>query len=167
MYGPTGIGVLFGKYKLLEEMPPFLGGGDMIDVVKIEKSTYAEPPTKFEAGTPPIVEAISLGEAIDWVTQVGIEKIGLHEKRVISYGTSIIDSIEGVKVFGRSPDKTGVISFTMDCAHSHDIATIIDREGVAVRAGHHCAQPLMDHYNLVSTRERLLVLIQLIKILIN
>ena len=151
LYGPTGIGVLFGKYELLEEMPPFLGGGDMIDVVRIEESTYAEPPTKFEAGTPPIVEAIALGEAVDWVNQIGIEKIGLHEKNVISYGTSLIDSISGVNVFGKSPNKTGVVSFTMDCAHSHDIATIIDREGIAVRAGHHCAQPLMDYYNLVST----------------
>ena len=151
LYGPTGIGILFGKYELLEEMPPFLGGGDMIDVVRIEESTYAEPPTKFEAGTPPIVEAIALGEAIDWVNQIGIEKIGLHEKNVISYGTSLIDSISGVNVFGKSPNKTGVVSFTMDCAHSHDIATIIDREGIAVRAGHHCAQPLMDYYNLVST----------------
>ena len=151
LYGPTGIGVLFGKYELLEEMPPFLGGGDMIVVVRIEESTYAEPPTKFEAGTPPIVEAIALGEAIDWVNQIGIEKIGLHEKNVISYGTSLIDSISGVNVFGKSPNKTGVVSFTMDCAHSHDIATIIDREGIAVRAGHHCAQPLMDYYNLVST----------------
>lgn len=151
LYGPTGIGVLFGKYNLLEEMPPFLGGGDMIDVVKIEKSTYADPPNRFEAGTPPIVQAIALGEAIDWITNIGIDKISDHEKNVISYGTALLDSISGVNVFGKSPNKTGVVSFTMDCAHSHDIATIIDREGIAVRAGHHCAQPLMDYFNLVST----------------
>ena len=151
LYGPTGIGVLFGKYNLLEEMPPFLGGGDMIDVVKIEKSTYADPPNRFEAGTPPIVQAIALGEAIDWITNIGIDKISVHEKNVISYGTALLDSISGVNVFGKSPNKTGVVSFTMDCAHSHDIATIIDREGIAVRAGHHCAQPLMDYFNLVST----------------
>ena len=151
LYGPTGIGVLFGKSHILEKMPPFLGGGDMIDVVKIEKSTYAEPPARFEAGTPPIVQAIVLGEAIDWVTEVGIDEIGKHEKDIISYGTSLLDSIAGVDVFGKAPSKTGVVSFTMNCAHSHDIATIIDREGIAVRAGHHCAQPLMDAFDLVST----------------
>ena len=151
LYGPTGIGVLFGKSHILEKMPPFLGGGDMIDVVKIEKSTYAEPPARFEAGTPPIVQAIVLGEAIDWVTEVGIDEIGKHEKDIISYGTSLLDSIAGVEVFGKAPSKTGVVSFTMNCAHSHDIATIIDREGIAVRAGHHCAQPLMDAFDLVST----------------
>ena len=151
LYGPTGIGVLFGKSHILEKMPPFLGGGDMIAVVKIEKSTYAEPPARFEAGTPPIVQAIVLGEAIDWVTEVGIDEIGKHEKDIISYGTSLLDSIDGVEVFGKAPSKTGVVSFTMDCAHSHDIATIIDREGIAVRAGHHCAQPLMDAFDLVST----------------
>jgi cysteine desulfurase/selenocysteine lyase len=151
LYGPTGIGILFGKYKILEEMPPFLGGGDMIDVVRIEKSTFADPPLRFEAGTPPIVEAIALGEAIDWVLEVGIDKIGAHEKNVIDYGTALLDSIDGVNVFGKAPSKTGVVSFTMECAHSHDIATIIDREGIAVRAGHHCAQPLMDAFNLVST----------------
>ena len=151
LYGPTGIGVLYGRYKILEEMPPFLGGGDMIDIVKINHSTYADPPLRFEAGTPPIVEAIALGEAIDWVVQTGIDRIGKHEKDVISYGMSLLSSIDGVNIFGTAPNKTGVISFTMDCAHSHDIATIIDREGVAVRAGHHCAQPLMDAFNLVST----------------
>jgi cysteine desulfurase/selenocysteine lyase len=151
LYGPTGIGVLYGKYEILDEMPPFLGGGDMIDIVKINQSTYADPPLRFEAGTPPIVEAIALGEAIDWVVETGIDRIGKHEKNVISYGMSVLTSIEGVNIFGTAPNKTGVISFTMDCAHSHDIATIIDREGVAVRAGHHCAQPLMDAFNLVST----------------
>ena len=151
LYGPTGIGVLYGKSNILENMPPFLGGGDMIDIVKINKSTYAEPPARFEAGTPPIIQAIALGEAIDWVLEVGIDEIGKHEKKVISYGTSLLDSIDGVNVFGKAPSKTGVVSFTMNCAHSHDIATIIDREGIAVRAGHHCAQPLMDAFDLVST----------------
>ena len=151
LYGPTGIGILYGRYEILDEMPPFLGGGDMIDVVKINHSTYADPPLRFEAGTPPIVEVIALGEAIDWVVETGIERIGKHEKDVISYGMSLLSSIDGVNIFGTAPNKTGVISFTMDCAHPHDIATIIDREGVAVRAGHHCAQPLMDAFNLVST----------------
>ena len=151
LYGPTGIGILFGKHQILEEMPPFLGGGDMIDTVKIQESTYAEPPTRFEAGTPPIVQAIALGEAIDWINDIGIDIIGIHEKEVISYGTTLLDSIDGVNVFGKAPNKTGVVSFTMDCAHSHDISTIIDRDGIAVRAGHHCAQPLMDAFDLVST----------------
>ena len=151
LYGPTGIGILFGKHQILQEMPPFLGGGDMIDTVKIQESTYAEPPARFEAGTPPIVQAIALGEAIDWVNDIGIDIIGNHEKEVISYGTSMLDSIDGVNVFGKAPNKTGVVSFTMDCAHSHDISTIIDRDGIAVRAGHHCAQPLMDAFDLVST----------------
>ena len=151
LYGPTGIGILFGKHQILEEMPPFLGGGDMIDTVKIQESTYAEPPTRFEAGTPPIVQAIALGEAIDWINDIGIDIIGIHEKEVISYGTLLLDSIDGVNVFGKAPNKTGVVSFTMDCAHSHDISTIIDRDGIAVRAGHHCAQPLMDAFDLVST----------------
>ena len=132
-------------------MPPFLGGGDMIDIVKIEKSTYADPPLRFEAGTPPIVEAIALGEAIDWVDEIGIEQIGRHEKNVIDYGTSLLDSIDGVSVFGKAPNKTGVVSFTMNCAHPHDIATIIDREGIAVRAGHHCAQPAMRHFKVDTT----------------
>ena len=151
LYGPTGIGILFGKYNLLDKMPPFLGGGDMIDIVKIQKSTYADPPLRFEAGTPPIVEAIALGEAIDWVNEIGIEEIGRHEKNIIDYGTSLLDSIDGVSVFGKAPNKTGVVSFTMDCAHPHDIATIIDREGIAVRAGHHCAQPLLETLNETST----------------
>ena len=151
LYGPTGIGILFGKHQILEEMPPFLGGGDMIDTVKIQESTYAEPPARFEAGTPPIVQAIALGEAIDWINDIGIDIIGIHEKEVISYGTLLLDSIDGVNVFGKAPNKTGVVSFTMDCAHSHDISTIIDRDGIAVRAGHHCAQPLMDAFDLVST----------------
>ena len=151
LYGPTGIGILYGKSDILIDMPPFLGGGDMIDIVKIQHSTFAEPPARFEAGTPPIIQAIALGHAIDWVVEVGIDEIGKHEKKIISYGTELLDSIDGVKVFGKAPSKTGVISFTMDCAHSHDIATIIDREGIAVRAGHHCAQPLMDAFDLVST----------------
>ena len=150
-YGPTGIGVLYGRKEILSEAPPYQGGGDMIDIVKIQNSTFADPPARFEAGTPPIIQAIALGHAIDWVVEVGIDEIGKHEKKIISYGTELIDSIDGVKVFGKAPSKTGVISFTMDCAHSHDIATIIDREGIAVRAGHHCAQPLMDAFDLVST----------------
>ena len=151
LYGPTGIGVLYGNIKVLEKMPPFLCGGDMIDIVSINKTTFADPPLKFEAGTPPIVQAIALGKAIDWINKIGIENISHHENKLISYGYEQLDKINGVNIFGKNKNKAGVISFTMDCAHSHDIATIIDREGVAVRAGHHCAQPLLDHFNLSST----------------
>ncbi len=151
LYGPTGIGVLYGNIKVLEKMPPFLCGGDMIDVVSINKTTFADPPLKFEAGTPPIVQAIALGKAIDWINKIGIENIAHHENKLISYGYEQLDKINGVNIFGKNKNKAGVISFTMDCAHSHDIATIIDREGIAVRAGHHCAQPLLDHFNLSST----------------
>ena len=150
LYGPTGIGILYGKSKILHEMPPFLCGGDMIDNVKVEKTTFADPPLRFEAGTPPIVEAIALGKAIDWVNEIGIENIKNHETKLIRYGIEKLNSIKGVSIFGKNKNKSGVISFTMSCAHSHDIATIIDREGVAVRAGHHCAQPLLDAFDLVS-----------------
>ena len=132
-------------------MPPFLCGGDMIDNVKVEKTTFADPPLRFEAGTPPIVEAIALGKAIDWVNEIGIENIKNHETKLIRYGIEKLNSIKGVTIFGKNKNKSGVISFTMSCAHSHDIATIVDREGVAVRAGHHCAQPLLDAFDLVST----------------
>ncbi len=151
LYGPTGVGVLYGNYEILDKIPPFLYGGDMIDEVKINKTTFADPPLKFEAGTPPIVPAIVLGVAIDWVNTIGLDKIFEHEKKVIEYGFEKLDSINGVNIFGKNKNKAGVISFVMDCAHSHDIATIVDREGVAVRAGHHCAQPLMEAFNLVST----------------
>ena len=151
LYGPTGIGVLYGNYNLLEKMPPFLCGGDMIDTVRIEETTFADPPLKFEAGTPPIVQAIALGKAIDWINKYGIENIGSHEEKLITYAYDKLEKIDGVNIFGKNRNRAGVISFTMDCAHSHDIATIIDREGVAVRAGHHCAQPLLDYFNLSST----------------
>tara|TARA_B100001540_G_scaffold243222_1_gene218200 strand:- start:295 stop:1536 length:1242 start_codon:yes stop_codon:yes gene_type:complete len=151
LYGPTGIGVLYGSINLTSAMPPFMCGGDMIDVVKINETTYADPPLRFEAGTPPIVQAIALGKAIDWVNEIGLENIEKHEKKVLSYGIDKLNSIKGVKIFGKNKNKAGVISFTMDCAHAHDIATIVDREGVAVRAGHHCAQPLLDAFNIVST----------------
>ena len=151
LYGPTGIGILYGKNEILQEMPPFLCGGDMIDNVKIENTTFADPPLRFEAGTPPIVQAIALGKAVDWVESVGLKNIQNHEKNLICYGVEKLNSIKGVSIFGKNKNKAGVISFTMSCAHSHDIATIVDREGVAVRAGHHCAQPLLDAFDIVST----------------
>lgn len=151
LYGPSGIGVLWGKMDILAEMPPFLGGGDMIDRVTIEASTYADPPQRFEAGTPPIVETIGLGAAIDFVQSIGMETIRAHEQDLLSYAHQRLSAVEGLKLIGTAPGKSGVVSFTMDCAHAHDIATIVDRKGVAVRAGHHCAQPLMDYFGLSST----------------
>ncbi|XDZ66773.1 cysteine desulfurase [Alphaproteobacteria bacterium LSUCC0684] len=151
LYGPNGVGVCWGKMDLLEDMPPFLGGGDMIDRVKIEHSTYADPPQRFEAGTPPIVETIGLGAAIDYVQSIGMETIRDHERDLLAYAHQRLSSVEGLKLVGTAPGKSGVVSFVMDCAHAHDIATIVDRKGVAVRAGHHCAQPLMDFLDLGST----------------
>ena len=151
LYGPSGIGVMWGKMELLEAIPPFLGGGDMIDQVTIEASTYAEPPHRFEAGTPPIVEVIGLGAAIDFVQSIGMDKIRDHEAELIRYAHQALSSVEGLTLIGTAPGKSGVVSFTMDCAHPHDISTIVDRKGVAIRAGHHCAQPLMDFMGLSST----------------
>ena len=151
IYGPSGIGVLYGKAELLDEMPPFLGGGDMISTVTMEKSTWAALPTKFEAGTPPIAQAIGLGAAIEYVTGVGLESIAAHENDLLNYTTQQLASVEGLRIIGTAPNKTSVISFTMDCAHPHDISTIIDRAGVCVRAGHHCAQPLMERMGVAAT----------------
>ena len=151
LYGPTGIGVLYGKEALLEAMPPFLGGGDMISSVTFEKSTWAELPSKFEAGTPPIVEAIGLGASIQYLTGVGIERVAAHEHDLLTYAMQRLASIDGLRVVGTAPNKTAVISFVMGEAHPHDIATIIDQQGVAVRAGHHCAEPLMHRLGVVGT----------------
>lgn len=151
IYGPTGIGVLYGKEALLDAMPPFLGGGDMISSVTLEKSTWAELPAKFEAGTPPIVEAIGLGAAIDYLTGIGLERIAAHERDLLSYAMQRLAAVDNLRVIGTAPHKTAVISFAMGEAHPHDIATIIDQQGVAVRAGHHCAEPLMHRMGVVGT----------------
>lgn len=151
LYGPNGIGVLWGKMEILKTMPPFLGGGDMIDRVTIDYSTYADPPQRFEAGTPPIVETIGLGAAIDFVQSIGMDAIREHEQDLLSYAHQRLSAVEGLKLIGTAPGKSGVVSFVMDCAHPHDIATIVDRKGIAVRAGHHCAQPLMDFMGISST----------------
>lgn len=151
LYGPSGIGVLWGRMDILAVMPPFLGGGDMIDRVTIEVSTYADPPQRFEAGTPPIVEVIGLGAAIDFVQEIGMDNIRDHEQDLLSYAHQRLSAVEGLQIIGTAAGKSGVVSFTMDCAHAHDISTIVDRKGVAIRAGHHCAQPLMDHFGLSST----------------
>jgi len=144
LYGPSGVGVLYGKEAVLDAMPPFLGGGEMISSVTIEKSTWAGLPNKFEAGTPMIAQAIGLGAAVDYVTAIGMDRIAAHEQDVLRYATQRLSSIPGLKIYGSAPKKAAVISFAMGNAHPHDIATIIDRAGVACRAGHHCAQPLMD-----------------------
>ena len=151
LYGPTGIGVLYGKLDLLNAMPPYQGGGDMINTVTFEKSTYREAPARFEAGTPPIVEAIGLGAAVDYVESVGMAAIGAHEAALLQYATAQIESVPGVTIIGQAERKAGIISFVMEDVHPHDIGTIIDAEGVAVRAGHHCAQPLMERFDLTAT----------------
>jgi len=151
LYGPSGIGVLWGKAELLDKMPPFLGGGDMIDNVETDSSTYASPPHRFEAGTPPIAECIGFGAAIDFVTEIGMQNIHDHEMAMIEYGHNRLAEVDGINFIGTAKGKSGVISFTLDSAHPHDISTLIDQDGVAIRAGHHCAQPLMKFFDLTST----------------
>jgi cysteine desulfurase/selenocysteine lyase len=151
MYGPTGIGVLWGRMDLLERMPPYQGGGEMITSVSFEASTFKEPPHGFEAGTPAIVEAIGLGAAADWLAAHDLDAVAAHEHRLLAYATERLSAIEGLNIVGRAHDKAAIVSFTMDQAHPHDVGTIVDRAGVAIRAGHHCAQPLMDRYGLSAT----------------
>lgn len=151
LYGPNGVGVLWGRANILAEMPPFLGGGDMIDRVTIERSTYAEAPQRFEAGTPAIAETIALGAAIDYVSKIGMAQIRAHEQEILSYAHQRLSAVDGLRLIGTAAGKSGVVSFTMDSAHPHDISTIIDNDGVAIRAGHHCAQPLMDFFDVPST----------------
>jgi cysteine desulfurase/selenocysteine lyase len=151
LYGPTGIGVLWGRRELLDAMPPFLGGGEMISSVSYERSTWAAVPHKFEAGTPPILEGIGLKAAIDYVQAIGYDAIAAHESSLIDHALARLGEIEGVHVLGRAQDRGGVVSFALDRAHAHDVATLLDRQGIAVRAGHHCAEPLMRRFNLDST----------------
>ncbi|WP_353890861.1 cysteine desulfurase [uncultured Sneathiella sp.] len=151
VFGPTGIGVLYGKADLLEAMPPFLGGGDMIERVTFAKTTYAKGHSKFEAGTPPIVQAIGLGAAINYVNEIGFDKIGAHEQMLLAYATEQLSQINSLRIIGQAKHKAAIISFTLDGIHPHDIGTIVDRGGVAIRVGHHCAQPLMDHFDVAAT----------------
>lgn len=151
LYGPTGIGVLYARRALLEEMPPFLGGGEMISSVTFECSTWAEVPHKFEAGTPAIVEAIGLGAAVRYVEKIGYPAITAHERRLTDHALARLGATEGVRVLGRAQDRGGVVSFTLDRAHAHDVATLLDRSGIAVRAGNHCAEPLMRRFGVDST----------------
>lgn len=151
MFGPTGVGVLYGKEDLLTRMPPYQGGGDMIDIVTFEKTTYNILPHKFEAGTPSIASVIALGKAIDYMNEVGIDKIHQIENDLLEYATAKLSSIPGLRIYGTAKNKTSVISFGIEGAHPQDIATLIDKEGVAIRTGHHCAQPLMKFFNVPST----------------
>jgi len=151
LYGPTAIDILYGKAELLKDMPPFQGGGDMIRSVSFEETTYAEPPLRFEAGTPPIVEAIGLGAAIDYVNAIGQDAIAAHEAGLLAYATQRLQQVEGLTIVGTAKEKASIISFVLDGIHPHDIGTIVDREGVAIRVGHHCAQPLMERFGVSAT----------------
>ena len=151
IYGPTGIGALFGKYEHLEAMPPFNGGGEMIHEVFEDRITYGQPPHRFEAGTPAIVQAIGLAAAIDYVNSVGKERIRGHEKGLVKYAHERLRQINSLRIIGNAPDKGPIVSFEMKGAHPHDVATIIDRSGVAVRAGTHCVMPLLARYGLTAT----------------
>ena len=151
LYGPTGIGVLYGREAWLEAMPPFLGGGDMIASVTFEKSTWNELPYKFEAGTPHIAGVVGLGAALEYISGVGFDAIGRHEQDLLAYGTQLLEAIPGVRLIGTARQKASILSFVMENVHPHDIGTIVDREGVAIRTGHHCAQPMMERFRVPAT----------------
>ena len=151
MYGPTGIGVLYGKKALLRVMPPYQGGGEMIRSVTFEKTEFAEPPARFEAGTPNIAGAVGLGAAIDYLTDLGLDSVAAHERDLLTYASDAIASIPGVRIIGTAAAKASVLSFIIDSVHAHDVGTILDRQGIAVRAGHHCAQPVMDRFGIPAT----------------
>ena len=151
VYGPTGIGVLYGKATLLEAMPPYQGGGDMIAAVTFEKTTYNTLPYKFEAGTPNIAGCIGLGAALDYLNQIGIERIARYEKELLDYGTEALSQIAGLRIIGTAKEKAAVLSFVLGDIHPHDIGTILDREGIAVRTGHHCTMPLMERFGIPAT----------------
>lgn len=151
LYGPTGIGVLYGKERLLEEMPPYQGGGDMIRSVTFEETIYNELPYKFEAGTPNIAGAIGLGAAVDYYSSFDLPAVHAYEADVLRYATDALQTVPGLRLIGTAPGKVSALSFLMDAAHPHDIGTIVDAEGVAVRTGHHCAQPVMEHFGVAAT----------------
>jgi len=148
VYGPTGTGVLWGRRDLLDAMPPYQGGGSMIRSVSFEGTTYADAPQRFEAGTPDVAGVIGMGAALDWLEEIDREAAAAFECELLRYASEALEAIPGLHIFGSDPEKVGVLSFSLDCAHPHDIATILDREGVAIRAGHHCAQPLMEFYGV-------------------
>jgi cysteine desulfurase/selenocysteine lyase len=151
VYGPSGVGALYGKAALLEAMPPWQGGGDMISSVTFEKTSWNELPWKFEAGTPNIAGGIALGAALDWVEGIGLDAIVAHEDDLLRHGTGVLQEIPGLRIVGTAREKAGVLSFVLDGVHPHDVGTILDYEGIAVRTGHHCAQPVMDRYGIPAT----------------
>ncbi|MYI75198.1 MAG: cysteine desulfurase [Acidobacteria bacterium] len=151
LYGPTGIGVLYGREALLEQMPPYQGGGDMIRSVTFEKTTYADLPHKFEAGTPHIAGAVGLGAAIDYIQGIGFEALQEHESDLLAYGTAALAEVKGLRIIGTAASKASILAFVMKGAHPHDVGTIVDTEGVAVRTGHHCTQPVMDRFGVPAT----------------
>ena len=151
LYGPSGIGVLYGKEALLAAMPPYQGGGDMIERVTFERTSFAPPPARFEAGTPPIAGAVGLHAALDYVASFDAAAVAAHERDLLTYATERLSAHNDIRLYGTAPGKAAIISFTMDGVHPHDIGTILDRAGVAVRVGHHCAQPLMDHFGIAGT----------------
>jgi cysteine desulfurase/selenocysteine lyase len=151
MFGPTGIGLLYGKAGRLKALPPYQGGGDMIRAVTFEKTQYNTIPYRFEAGTPNIAGGIGLGAAIDYVNRIGLDRIAAYEHELLQYATRKVEVIPGVRIIGTAREKAGVLSIVMDVAHPHDIGTILDREGIAVRAGHHCAMPVMERFGIAGT----------------
>jgi cysteine desulfurase/selenocysteine lyase len=150
-FGPTGIGVLYGKAAMLESLPPWQGGGDMILTVTMEKTVYNRLPYRFEAGTPDISGAVGLAAALDYIESVGLDAIAAHDRDLLEYGAQALQSVPGLKLFGRARERSGVLSFIMEDVHAHDVGTILDREGVAIRAGHHCAQPLLSCFGVAAT----------------
>jgi cysteine desulfurase/selenocysteine lyase len=158
MYGPSGIGVLYGRAALLEAMPPFMGGGDMILSVSFEKTTFNEIPFKFEAGTPNIAGTIALGAAVDYLRAIGMDRLAAWDEELLRYGTEALSAIPGLRLIGTAKHKAGVLSFVLDGVHPHDVGTILDYEGVAVRTGHHCAQPVMERYGVPATTRASLAL---------
>jgi cysteine desulfurase/selenocysteine lyase len=173
VYGPTGIGALWGRMERLEEMEPWQGGGDMIRTVTLEASTWSDVPARFEAGTPDIAGAIGLAAALDWLGELDPQAVRAHEHDVLAYATRRLGALPGVRLVGTAPEKAGVLSFVVAGIHPHDLGTILDREGVAIRTGHHCAQPVMDRYGLpatarasfglTSTREEVDVLVEAVE----
>ncbi|WP_323013766.1 aminotransferase class V-fold PLP-dependent enzyme, partial [Devosia sp.] len=151
LYGPTGIGVLYGKYDLLADMQPYQGGGEMIDTVTLDSVTYNAPPHRFEAGTPPIVQAIGLGAALSYMDSLGREAIAAHEREITAYAQERLSRINSLRLIGTAPGKGGIFSFEIKGAHAHDVSTILDRYGIAVRAGTHCAMPLLKRFGVTST----------------
>jgi len=151
MYGPSGAGFLYGRYELLEKMEPFLGGGEMIEKVAFDESTFEDPPYRFEAGTPPIAEVIGLGEAVDFLQEVGVDNIEQWDQTLLGYATEKLSAVPGLRIIGEAVRKSGLVAFVIDGLHPFDVAAILDRKGVAIRAGHHCAQPVMRHFDVPAT----------------